>query len=84
MALMVRWGKCWRRTRTFTRAEFVAMFQAHRYPFARQASEYFAEEPWLGGTLLGSYVCVWIYLQTFAPQPTLQSDWPTLRELLIG
>lgn len=69
---------------TDTRAEFMAMFQAHRYPFARQASEYFAEEPWLGGTLLGSYVCAWIYLQTFAPQPTLQSDWPTLRELLIG
>ena len=66
------------------RDAFFSLFQAHRYPFMRQASEYLGEETWFGGPLIGSYIYSWIYLQSFAPEPVVQSDWGSLRELRIG
>jgi len=64
--------------------QFMQMFQLHRHPSNRHVAAEMGEESLLAGGQLGGYVYAWIYLQTFAPQPTLHSDWATLRELLIG
>jgi len=66
------------------RTEFLRVFQAQRMPYLAQFEAALPGDRWLGGPLVGSYVYTWIWLQTFAPEPTVQSDWNTLRELMIG
>lgn len=66
------------------RSAFVSLFSAHRPPKLAQVEPMLAGDAWFGGPLIGNYVYTWIWLQTFAPDPTTKSDWPTLRELMIG
>lgn len=66
------------------RNQFLHLFQAQRLPYLAQFEAALPGERWFGGALIGSYVYSWIWLQTFAPEPTVQTDWNTLRELMVG
>lgn len=65
-------------------AEFMAMFQLHRQPSNQHVAAELGQEGLLAGGQLGGYVYAWIYLQSFAPAASMQSDWHNLDELLIG
>jgi hypothetical protein len=63
---------------------FLRMFQLHRHPSNQHVQAELGAEGLLAGGQLGGYVYTWMYLQCFAPAPSLRSDWSMLRELLIG
>lgn len=65
-------------------AQFMAMFQLHRFPSNQHVEAELGREGLLAGGQLGGYVYAWIYLQSFAPAVVVQSDWAGLRGLLTA
>lgn len=65
-------------------AGFMTMFQLHRQPSNQHVEAELGREGLLAGGQSGGYLYAWIFLQSFAPDASAQSNWPSLRELLIG
>ncbi len=65
-------------------AQFMALFQLHRFPSNQHVEAELGREGLLAGGQLGGYVYAWIYLQSFGPLAVVRSDWNVLRDLLTG
>lgn len=66
------------------RADFLRFFRSNRMPYESQRLPQLGREGVFLGPVIGAYYFSWLYLQTFAPTPVVQTDWDVLRALMMG